>query len=75
MRLSIVVLLLSVLLSRSTQAADSGGLTTNANGQVTLTWTASGDDGSTGRATQYDLRYSLSTITSTNFVSSTAATR
>ena len=38
---------------------------------VPLTWTAPGDDGSIGTATQYDLRYSTSTITSTNFAVAT----
>ncbi len=31
---------------------------------ITLTWTASGDDGSTGQAAAYDVRYSQSPITS-----------
>ncbi len=40
--------------------------------QLTLTWTAPGDDGSTGTATAYDLRYSLSAITmDAQFVSAT----
>ena len=30
---------------------------------VTLAWTAPGNDGTTGRATEYDLRYALATIT------------
>ena len=34
-----------------------------------LTWTSPGDDGSTGTATQYDIRYSTSTITAANFAS------
>ena len=34
---------------------------------VVLMWTASGDDGSIGQATSYDVRYSLSPITSSNF--------
>ena len=38
---------------------------------VQLTWTAPGDDGSIGTASQYDLRYSTSIITSTNFASAT----
>ncbi|MBN1503772.1 MAG: fibronectin type III domain-containing protein [Candidatus Eisenbacteria bacterium] len=33
---------------------------------VTLTWTAPGDDGSTGRATQYEVRYSTSAISGTD---------
>jgi hypothetical protein len=31
---------------------------------VDLTWTAPGDDGATGTATSYDIRYSTSSITS-----------
>ena len=38
---------------------------------VTLNWTAPGDDGSTGTAGQYDIRYSLSTITDANWSSAT----
>jgi hypothetical protein len=34
---------------------------------VNLTWTAPGDDGTVGRATRYDLRYSTSPITAANF--------
>lgn len=34
---------------------------------VTLTWTATGDDGAVGTATTYDVRYSRSTITSANW--------
>ncbi len=33
------------------------------NNNVTLTWTAPGDDGNVGTATSYDIRYSTSTIT------------
>jgi len=36
-----------------------------------LEWTAPGDDGMTGTASQYDLRYSTSAITSANFGSAT----
>lgn len=31
-------------------------------GRVTLTWTATGDDGLTGRATSYDIRYALAPV-------------
>jgi len=41
---------------------------------VTLTWIATGDDGSTGKATTYDLRYSQSPITSANFSGATQVT-
>ena len=36
-----------------------------------LTWTATGDDGATGTATSYDLRWSLSAIDDSNFSSAT----
>ena len=39
---------------------------------VTLQWTAPGDDGTIGRATRYDLRYSVVPITELNFATSTA---
>jgi chitodextrinase len=39
---------------------------------VRLTWTASGDDSLTGRAAQYDLRYSTSVITAANFAAAIA---
>jgi phosphodiesterase/alkaline phosphatase D-like protein len=39
---------------------------------VKLSWTATGDDSLTGRATSYDLRYSTAPITAANF---SAATR
>lgn len=34
---------------------------------ITLTWTASGDDGLIGKANSYDIRYSTSLITEANF--------
>jgi phosphodiesterase/alkaline phosphatase D-like protein len=40
---------------------------------VELSWTAPGDDGAVGTATQYDIRYSTSYITAGNFASATAA--
>lgn len=39
---------------------------------VTLKWTATGDDGSTGTATAYDIRYATSAITESNWASATA---
>ncbi len=39
---------------------------------IALTWTAPGDDGSSGVATSYDVRRSLVPITATNFASATA---
>ena len=41
---------------------------------LALRWTAPGDDGTTGTATSYDIRYSTSPITASNFASATAAT-
>lgn len=38
---------------------------------VTITWTSPGDDGSTGTATTYDIRYSTATITEANWNSAT----
>jgi hypothetical protein len=39
---------------------------------IQLTWTAPGDDGTTGTATQYDLRRSSSQITDANFAAATS---
>lgn len=39
--------------------------------QVTLSWTTPGDDGTIGNAAQFDLRYSTSPITASNFASAT----
>jgi len=38
---------------------------------VTLSWTTPGDDGTAGTAAQFDLRYSTSPITASNFASAT----
>ena len=40
---------------------------------VQLSWTAPGDNGATGTATTYDVRYSTSTITAGNWASATQA--
>ena len=40
---------------------------------VALSWTAPGDDGATGTATTYDVRYSTATITAGNWASATLA--
>lgn len=42
---------------------------------ITLTWDAPGDDGSAGTATEYDVRYSTSTITDESWLSATQAAR
>ena len=49
----------------------TGTVTTSS---VDLSWTAPGDDGATGTATTYDVRYSTSTITAGNWASATQAT-
>jgi chitodextrinase len=41
---------------------------------VPLGWTAPGDDGTSGVASQYDLRYATSVITAANFASATRVT-
>ena len=41
---------------------------------ITLTWTAPGDDGSTGTAASYDIRYSTSVIVEGNFNSAVQVT-
>ena len=43
------------------------------SGTVRLTWTAPGDDGSSGTATTYDIRYSTGTITEDNWASARQA--
>ena len=40
---------------------------------VTLTWTATGDDGATGTASAYDVRYSTSAITALNWAQAAQA--
>ena len=52
-------------------ALATGTVTTSS---VALSWTAPGDDGATGTATTYDVRYSTSTITAGNWASATQAT-
>jgi len=49
----------------------AGSPTTNS---ITMTWTAPGDDGITGTASQYDIRYSLSRIDNSNWASATQVT-
>ena len=56
------ILFLSLLLTR-----DSTVMAAGSGNSVTLRWTAPGDDGMSGNATAYDLRYSRNQITSANF--------
>lgn len=43
----------------------------NENAIIRLRWTAPGDDGNSGRASKYDIRYSLNPITEQNWASAT----
>ncbi len=52
-------------------AVDDLAATTVGATSIALAWTAVGDDGQTGRASGYDIRYSLSLITESNWVSAT----
>lgn len=69
----------------STTTQESGdeiapGEVTDLNGaaisttSVLLTWTAPGDDGSTGTATEYDVRYATTEINNANWATATSAT-
>ncbi|MCA9730290.1 MAG: hypothetical protein KC729_21595, partial [Candidatus Eisenbacteria bacterium] len=51
--------------------SDLTALITNAT-EIVLRWTAPGDDGTSGQATRYDLRYSTTPITDETFSSATA---
>ena len=50
---------------------DLGALPGSSPGQVTLNWTATGDDDSEGRAASYDIRYHTSPLTEENWLSAT----
>ena len=64
-----------VVVSDVTAPADVTDLATGTvtASSVQLSWTAPGDDGATGTATTYDVRYSTSTITAGNWGSATPA--
>jgi len=49
-------------------------VTTRTGNSITVRWTAPGDDGTTGTASSYDVRYSTSTITTANWGSASQAT-
>lgn len=61
--ISVMVLILTIP-AVSFAAFSSPQATSNS---ITLTWTAPGDDGNQGQASQYDLRYSLNPITNNNW--------
>lgn len=75
MRTKSITIVLSILLSLSaSQARAAFDAAPASPTSITLTWTAPGDDGNSGQASQYDLRYSTSPITALNFGTATAAT-
>jgi hypothetical protein len=49
------------------QINDLGAVTGGGEGKINLSWTSSGDDGTSGTATFYSIRYSTSNITTSNF--------
>jgi len=49
-------------------------VTTVTGTSIAVRWTAPGDDGNTGTATSYDIRYSTATITNANWASATPTT-
>ena len=49
-------------------------ITNRTGNSITVRWTAPGDDGATGTASSYDVRYSTSTITTANWGSASQAT-
>lgn len=57
----------------TTPPAPISGLTAQVTGSdtVVLSWTASGDDGNSGRAAQYDLRFARESLTEKSFLSAT----
>ena len=74
---------ISNVISRATLAAPDGirpgplttvAVTGTTETTASLQWTAVGDDSLTGTATSYDVRYSTSPITDTNWSSATQAT-
>ena len=56
------------------QAINNLNITNLSSNTVTLSWTAVGDDGTTGTAASYDIRYYTATITSSNWGSAVQCT-
>lgn len=61
-------------MSRCLLAASPASASLAATTPFTVRWTAPGDDGVTGRATAYDLRYSVLPLTGANFALATKIT-
>ena len=53
---------------------DMIGMSGTYNGEIDLIWTATGDDGNSGTAASYDIRYSLAMITEANWQNATQVT-
>ena len=68
------ILLLGLVLLASPAAEASLATVEATPNSITLNWTAPGDDDNSGTASQYDIRYSTSTITDANWGSATQAT-
>ncbi len=69
---TLIVLSLLMLSTPSTFAAlQKSAASANS---ISLSWTATGDDGSTGTASQYDIRYSTAIITPANWDAATQVT-
>ena len=62
------------LLLLASSSIVSNAVAQQAWNSVTLTWTTPGDDSLSGTASQFDIRYSTSPITSANFASATRFT-
>ncbi len=64
---------LSFIMADVTPPAAVSNLATSSptSSSITLSWTAPGDDGNTGTATSYDIRYSTSAINDSNWASAT----
>lgn len=65
------VLFVTVLISMFSQIVEAADAT---DSSITIYWTSPGDDGNSGTASEYDVRYSTSVINSGNFASATQAT-
>jgi hypothetical protein len=67
----VLALTMSALVAAAAFAPTRAAAQTVTWNSVSLSWTAPGDDSLSGNASQYDLRYSTSAITSTTFASAT----
>lgn len=61
-----------LLMTAAPTPVTASSVTADASNSVKVSWTAPGDDGTIGTASQYDLRYSTASITAGNFASAIA---